>query len=91
MTGDAWQDGQTISERVVNKIVRKHFPAEKLPPELREGMADGATVEIVVTEEARPKYSVDELLRMAAAYPKDRSDPHEAARRIRELRDEWDD
>ena len=75
----------------MNKIVRRHYPAEKLPQELREGIPDGALVEIIVTQEERQQKSKAELLEMARKIPKGLSDPQEAVRRIRELRNEWDD
>ncbi len=35
----------------MNKIVREHYPASKLPEELRQGLSPDATVKIVIEEE----------------------------------------
>ena len=35
----------------MNKIVREHYPASKLPEELRQGFGPDATVKIVIEEE----------------------------------------
>ncbi|WP_165216179.1 hypothetical protein [Affinirhizobium pseudoryzae] len=32
----------------MNKIVREHYPVEKLPEDLREGLEPGATVRVVL-------------------------------------------
>jgi len=47
----------------MNKIVREHFPAERLPAELREGFALDAHVTVTVEAEAKPieKMSLEEL------------------------------
>jgi len=47
----------------VNRIVREHFPAEKLPQELREGLEPGARVTVTVEAETTPiaKMTLDEL------------------------------
>jgi hypothetical protein len=39
----------------MNKIVREHYPASKLPDELREGIDPNATVKIPVETEASPE------------------------------------
>jgi hypothetical protein len=36
----------------MNRIVREHYPAEKLPEDLREGLAPGARVRVSVEVEA---------------------------------------
>ena len=86
----------------MNRIVRDHYPVEKLPADLREGLAGHATVriEIEVEPEAAAGQSpqrvttLKETLEMIAKY---RAKGHpsvsseEAVARIRELRDEWDD
>jgi hypothetical protein len=47
----------------MNKIVRQHFPAERLPPELREGLDPNASVTVIVEAETTPidKMSLEEL------------------------------
>ena len=79
----------------MNKIVRDHYPASKLPPELRQGIPDTAQVQVTVVEEAQPK-TQEELLAMLDAYraklkPEEFTTEAEAVSRVRALRDEWDD
>lgn len=79
----------------MNKIVLKHYPASKLPEELRSGLAADASVRVTVEEEAVPSASsVEELGRQLQDVRRNlrsRVPLEEAVRRIRELRDEWDD
>lgn len=80
--------------RSMNKIVLEHYPAAKLPEELREGIEPGASVRVTVEEEARRKpldpEKLLELMRAAQANaPGTTLD--EAVARIRALRDEWED
>ena len=90
----------------MNKIVREHYPVEKLPEDLRELVPGAETVTVEVTVEdssedegvdAPPPLSTADAIalmrqmqREAAAEGKSVSQ-EEAVRRIRELRDEWDD
>jgi len=74
----------------MNRIVKKHYPASKLPADLKEGLPDGAVVDIEITiddsDAARRR-----TLRDYVGVAKDRNtSAEEAVRRIRELRDEWD-
>lgn len=39
----------------MNKTVRAHYPAEKLPQELREGLAPGARVTVTIEDETKPE------------------------------------
>lgn len=90
--------------REMNKIVREHYPVEKLPDDLRAGLPDGQTVTITVEEE--PPFSADafdakiaNVLRNPKAMtfreiralvgPRDVT-AEDAVARIRALRDEWD-
>ncbi|KQW32206.1 hypothetical protein ASE36_08460 [Rhizobium sp. Root274] len=82
----------------MNKIVREHYPVENLPADLREGLAEGTTVRIVVEMEGDApnpaKTSFDEFMKTVEAYRSQngrRVTTAEAVARIRELRDEWDD
>jgi hypothetical protein len=56
---------QISSDRIadMNKIVLEHYPASRLPEELREGIAANASVRVTVEEESelRP-LSREELL-----------------------------
>ncbi|WP_048645354.1 hypothetical protein [Nitratireductor soli] len=77
-------------------ITVKHYRASKLPADLRAGLADDALVSITVEEE-RAQYtssSAATLKEQLARVRKSLKRPvssEEAAQRIRELRDEWDD
>ncbi|MCD7110120.1 hypothetical protein LRX75_13840 [Rhizobium sp. DKSPLA3] len=102
----------------MNKIVRAHYPASKLPDDLRSGFDSDATVRIVIEQQDispdvpergvaektplfLPTYrepgapvELADLLKDIRAYKEKRgstTDAEEAVRRIRELRDEWDD
>jgi len=77
----------------MNKVIREHYPASKLPDDLREGVNPGSTVTVTVTVEESNgsesrRRSLVELLETARRAPPIDDDP---AARIRELRDEWDD
>jgi len=78
----------------MNRIVREHYPASKLPPDLRQGLDAGASVTVTIQEEAPRRPSAEELRRQLQAYRKGlprHSTLDEAVARVRELRDEWDD
>jgi hypothetical protein len=77
----------------MNKVILEHYPASKLPDELREGIALGASVKVTVEEEAnRPlgRKQLLELMRNAQANAPGTS-LEEAVARVRALRDEWED
>ncbi|WP_036290700.1 hypothetical protein [Methylosinus sp. PW1] len=73
----------------MNKIIRENFPAEKLPPELREGLDPKASVTVTIETETSPidRMSLAELFSLRRDVF---SSAEEAARHIRSLRDEWD-
>ena len=77
----------------MNKIVLEHYPASKLPEDLREGIAPGASVRITVEEETTQKPMGREALlksfRDARAEAKGVT-LQEAVARVREWRDEWE-
>ena len=76
----------------MNKIIREHYPASKLPEDLREGVDPKSVVTVTVTVETlqRPEHvmSLDEIF--AARRPPFRS-AEEIDADIRRQRDEWDD
>lgn len=77
----------------MNKVVLEHYPASKLPDELREGIALGASVKVTVEEEANQplgRKQLLELMRNAQANAPGTS-LEEAVARVRALRDEWED
>lgn len=75
----------------MNTIVREHYPASKLPEDLREGVDLHSTVTVIVTVEGlhRPEQvmSLEEIF--AARRPPFLS-VEEIDKEIREQRDEWD-
>lgn len=76
----------------MNKIVREHYPVERLPEDLRRGI-EGQYVRVTVIPEdapSRPKKSLTYADIRARVKPRGTT-TEEAVRRIRELRDEWDD
>jgi hypothetical protein len=87
----------------MNRIVREHYPVERLPEDLREHFPDASVVTVSVAEEeaspdpALPPLTIDEAIRMMRDMQRRSMEsgkgvsPEEAVRRIRELRDEWDD
>jgi len=74
------------------KIVVEHFPADKLPEELRRGLESGDLVRVTVeseTESVTPPYrSLSDFVGAGRGLY---STPEEATDFIRNLRDEWDD
>lgn len=88
----------------MNKIIRDHYPVEKLPADLRQGFSARATVRVVIEEEPVPasaeplsgggKMTIADTLEMIRAYhalARPSVSSEEAVARIRALRDEWDD
>jgi len=86
----------------MNKIVREHYPVENLPDDLRQLVPDADFVTVEVTEEpvdpdAQLPLSVEDavaLMREMQRHVSERGEGvswEEAVRRVRELRDEWDD
>ncbi|MBA3448516.1 MAG: hypothetical protein H0T56_13110 [Pseudaminobacter sp.] len=77
----------------MNKIVLEHYPASKLPDDLRAGMSPQAIVRVTVEEEAKEiPVSREELLRLMRKSQLNAPSTtiEEAVARIRALRDEWD-
>ena len=74
----------------MNRIVRDHYPAAKLPDDLREGIDPSAEVIVTVEQIERPErvLSLEEI--WALRRPPFRS-AEEIDRMIREQRDAWDD
>ena len=82
----------------MNKIVKEHYPASKLPVELREGIDPAGHVTVTVVAEEKPPDHVMTLEEIRAEVRKLRQEariepvtPDEAVARIRALRDEWDE
>jgi len=81
----------------MNRIVRDHYPAERLPDDLQKLIDPTRPIRIVIEQEDdhRARKSPDELMAMIESYraTKDNSGKtvEEAVAEIRALRDEWDD
>jgi hypothetical protein len=77
----------------MGKIVLEHYPASKLPDELRGQIADSATVTVTVEEETRKPLGREALLKLMreAQASAPGTSVEEAVARIRALRDEWED
>lgn len=46
----------------MNKIVRDHYPVDRLPSDLREGLSDRSTVRVVIEVEDISKNDADDRL-----------------------------
>lgn len=74
----------------MNTIVKQHYPASKLPEDLRAGVDPASTVTVTIEEEKRPEkvmsleeiFSLDGFRRRSAT---------EIDTDLRRQRDEWDD
>ncbi len=78
----------------MGRVELRHYPASKLPAELRGDFSPTDLVDVVVrASEAAQPLSRDALRAMLyrRVEPGTGVGPEEAVRRIRELRDEWDD
>ncbi|MCV9962103.1 hypothetical protein OIU34_09340 [Pararhizobium sp. BT-229] len=88
----------------MNKIVREHYPASRLPKELREGLEDHVRVTVIVEEqmkidtqfemkERKPFTALEavEAIKRFKEQGRPSIDSDEAVARIRALRDEWED
>ncbi|MEX1060154.1 MAG: hypothetical protein WED13_03960 [Methyloceanibacter sp.] len=68
----------------MNKIVKEHYPASKLPVELREGIDPSGHVTVTVVEEEKPPEHVMTLEEIIAA----RRPPYLTAEEIDKMIDE---
>jgi hypothetical protein len=68
----------------MNKIVKEHYPAAKLPVDLREGIDPTGHVTVTVVEEEKPPERVMTLEEIIAA----RRPPYLSAKEIDEMIDE---
>lgn len=78
----------------MNKIVLEHYPAAKLPDDLRRGIPAKASVKVTIEEEPRRTASAEEMFQQWKHVRNNlrrKVSIEEAVSRIRELRDEWDD
>lgn len=80
----------------MNKVVREHYPVEKLPKDLRELFpnADEVTIEITAAEEARMLTGAETIAmleRLRGPAGQQKKTMEEIVRDVRQLRDEWED
>jgi hypothetical protein len=75
----------------MNRIVREHYPASKLPEDLRAGVDPSSTVTVtIVEEEKRPEKAMTLEEIFALRRPPFRT-AEEIDEDLRRQRDEWDD
>lgn len=75
----------------MNRIVKEHYPASKLPEDLRAGVDPTATVTVTIVEEQTQSHrevTLDEIF--AARRPPFRS-VNDIDADLRRQRDDWDD
>lgn len=84
----------------MNKIVREHYPVERLPEDLRLLVGAAQSVKIEITEDTdmpRAPLTRDQAVALMRESQREHAargtsvSSEQAVRRIRELRDEWDD
>ncbi len=79
----------------MNKIVREHYPVERLPVDLRQLAGTSLTVTLTIEAEdsGRSSQSTSEILAEMRTARENLSIPrdHDPVARIRKLRDEWED
>jgi hypothetical protein len=77
----------------MGKIVLDHYPASKLPEELRGNLSSDSVVRITIEEERRAPLSPADFVRVVQERKKTSKTVtiDEAVARVRSLRDEWDD
>jgi hypothetical protein len=78
----------------MNKIVREHYPVEKLPEDLRAELGVARTVTVTIEPEVRSRQN-DPLVRQAIEQLKAHRarlpvTPSDSVERVSRLRDEWD-
>jgi hypothetical protein len=74
----------------MNKIIREHYPASKLPEDLRPTDDPNASVTVTIEEERRPEtvMTLEEIFSLSGFR---RRSAAEIDTEIRQMRDEWDD
>lgn len=78
----------------MNKIVREHYPVEKLPDDLRAELGLVQTVTVVIEPDTASRQTdpsvrraIEELKAHQARLP---AAPSDSVERVSKLRDEWD-
>jgi hypothetical protein len=75
----------------MNRIVREHYPASKLPEDLRAGVDPSATVTVTIVEEQKRREKVMTLEEIFALRRPPFRTAEEIDEDLRRQRDEWDD
>jgi hypothetical protein len=75
----------------MNRIVREHYPASKLPEDLRAGVDPSATVTVTIVEEQKRQEKVMTLEEIFALRRPPFRTAEEIDEDLRRQRDEWDD
>jgi hypothetical protein len=75
----------------MNRIIRGHYPASKLPEDLRAGVDPSSTVTVTVVEEAKRPEKVMTLEEIFALRRPPFRPAEEIDEDLRRQRDAWDD
>jgi hypothetical protein len=75
----------------MNRIVREHYPASKLPEDLRVGVDPAATVTVTIVEEQGKPQRIVTLEEIFASRQPPFRTRDEIDAELRRQRDEWDD
>lgn len=75
----------------MNGIIREHYPASKLPEDLRGDVNPSSTVTVTIVEEEKPPEDVMSLEEIFSLKGFRRRSAKEIDDDLRHQRDEWDD
>jgi hypothetical protein len=75
----------------MNRIVREHYPASRLPEDLREGIDPAREVTVTVSVEDAPPERVMSLDEIFASGSPRYASIEEVTEHVRSLREEWRD
>jgi hypothetical protein len=75
----------------MNRIVREHYPASRLPDDLRGDVDPSSMVTVIVAEEEKRPEKVMSLEEIFSLEGFRRRSAEEIDADIRQMRDEWDD
>ena len=75
----------------MNRIVREHYPASRLPDDLRGDVDPSSTVTVIVAEEEQRPEKVMSLEEIFSLEGFRRRSAEEIDSDIQRMRDEWDD
>jgi hypothetical protein len=75
----------------MNRTIREHYPASKLPEDLRTGVDPSSTVTVTIVEEEKRPEKVMSLEEIFALEGFRRRSAAEIDEDLRRQRDEWDD